>query len=321
MQLKEQKRKGKTGPLKLHKVTSKPASHPESDDDDDKKFSNITAQLAWERDIDLTKGQAFLKDPGVVEKPPGSPKPSIDISVNKPAPKPSIDISVDKPNRDTRDSTDSPGKKTVIETQAPTIPNGNATRTIKKYVKKPNGTPKASPKVQKQFPITRVTPLPLYIKETDDTNFEDTLEDIKQGSFEEQGEYQSVLRSSQLSEARISQITVRADEVLRDLSHDFRSTSRPGSADSRTKYDQWVDELIDTSPGTSPGKHGIDSPESKKSKDKTHKKGKREKRVKKDGKNTNSVTEFKSESKSKGDKMPTSDDVLLVDDDIDDSVV
>ena len=132
------------------------------------------------------------------------PQPSIDISVNKPAPKPSIDISVNKPNRDTRDSTDSSGKKRVNETQAPTIPNGNATRTIKKYVKKRNGTPKASPKVQKQFPITRVTPLPMYIKETDDANFEDTLEDIKQGSFEKQGDYQSVLRSSQISEAGIS---------------------------------------------------------------------------------------------------------------------
>ena len=62
MQLKEQKRKGETGPLKLHKVTSLPASHPESDDDD-KKFSNITAQLPWERDTDLTKGKALLKGP------------------------------------------------------------------------------------------------------------------------------------------------------------------------------------------------------------------------------------------------------------------
>ena len=43
--------------------------------------------------------------------------------------------------------------------------------------------------------------------------------------------------------------------------------------------------------------------------------------MKKDGKNTDNVTEFKSESKSKGDKMPTSDDVLLMDDDINDSVV
>ena len=64
-------------------------------------------------------------------------------------------------------------------------------------------------------------------------------------------------------------LAVRADEgyvghVLHDLSHDFRATSRPGSSDSRTKYDQWVDELIDTSPGTSPGKHSFDSPEIKK---------------------------------------------------------
>ena len=289
-------------------MTSKPASHPESDDDDDKKFSNITAQLAWERDIDLTKGQAFLKDPAVVEKPPGTPKPST-----------GIDTTVNEDNGDTKGgSTDSPGKKTIIETQVPTIPNGNAPRTIKKYVKKPNGTPKASPKMQKQFPITRVTPLPLYIKETDDTNFEDTLENIKQIPFEEENDYQSVLHSSQLSEARVSQIAVRADgvgHVPQDLSHDSRS--RPGSADSRTKYDQWVDELIDTSPGSSPGKYGIHSPDSKKSKDKMRKKGKREKKVKK----PDTVTELRNETESKGDKTPTSDKVLLVGDDMDDSLV
>ena len=304
--MKEQKRKGKTGPLKLHKVTSKPASHLESDDDDDKKFSNITAQLAWERDIDLTKGQAFLKDPAVVEnKPPGSPRPKVDISVNKPG----------------GGNTESPGKKTVTETQAPTIPNGNAARTIKKYVKKPNGTPKASPKVQTQFPINRVTPLPLYIKETDDADFDDTLEDISQSPFEGSDKYQSVLQSSHFSEAGVSQITIKADDAyVSHLPHGFGTPPRQGSADSRTRYDQWVDDLIDTSPGTSPGKHSTDSPDSKNSKDKTRKKGKREKKDKKKDKGkTNEVTKMKSESKSKGNKTPTSDDVLLVDDsDMDD---
>lgn len=294
-------------------MTSKPTSHNEgSDEDDDKKFSNITAQLAWEKDIDLTKGQAFLKDPSVVEnKPPGSPRPT--------------NIEIKSKETGNADS-ESPGKKTVTETQPPSaIPNGNASRVIKKYVKKPNGTPKASPKVQKQFHMNRVTPLPLYIKEADDdVDFVDSLEEVTQRPLEADVKYQSVLSSSHVGDEE-GQSTIKADDrhvshVYHDTSHGFKTPPRVGSADSRTRYDQWVDELIEASPGTSPGKLSTDSLESKQSKSKTKKKSKKEK--KKDKDKTKDSAEKKSESKSKGDKTPTSDDILLVDNpDIDDESV
>ena len=329
IQLKEQKRSGKLGPLKLHKVSRKQStlagSQYNSDDDDDKKFSNITAQLAWEKDIDLTKGQAFLKDPAVIENTPTSfDNTDSKLGGNK--------------------KSESPAKKTETETPPPppTIPNGNPLRPIRKYVKKPNGTPKTSPKVQKQFQFNRVSPLPMYKIDTEEdgdieTSLREGFSPVTQRAINPDVKYESVLQSSQIvEEEEIEQVVMKADDgyvshASHDTSHDFRSPpvhdgrARQGSADSRAKYDQWVDELIETSPGSSPGKQSIDSPDSKHSKGKKHRK--KDKRLKKDkskdkDNKTDGSIKTKESSKSKGGKTPTSDDVLLVDDsDLDDESV
>ena len=321
MQLKEQKRKGKAGPLKLQKVVRKPSGvgskNDGSDDDDDNKFTNITAQLAWERDIDLTKGQAFLKDPGVIENAPISPRNIVDVKNNF------FDV---KNTKVSNNNTETPTKKTETSPPPNNVPNGNAPRVIRKYVKKPNGTPKTSPKVQKQFHFNRVSPLPLYEKDSieDETDFDATLKEgfapATQRQFIGDKSGLSSVKISEEEEEGLSLVNVDDDEVgqaSHDISHDISRDItiphvhvRPGSADSRTKYDQWVDELIDISPATSPGKHDKDSPDGKKSKGKKRKKDKRDKKEtdkKKDGAR-------KSEGKSKGNRTPTSDDVLLVDD-------
>lgn len=152
-QLKKHKNKGKKEPFKLGKIKRKrKLSFNESDyssDEDDKAkmFSMTLAQLAWERDIDLTKGKTFVSDPSMIEK--------LSPFIGKEEPgKTVIENHHHSPAVISRDS------------PAPNhnIPNGVKHRAPgERTVKKPAGTPKSSPKsaTTKQFSYNRVSPLAL----------------------------------------------------------------------------------------------------------------------------------------------------------------
>ncbi|OWF42778.1 Transient receptor potential cation channel subfamily V member 6 [Mizuhopecten yessoensis] len=132
-QMKRHKKLGITGPLHLTEVQrkhriSRRGSHEsveENDDDKGHMFSNMLQQLAWEQDIDLTKGQALITDPDLIDKvTPSSPEPITHFPQN----------------------------------HTP-IANGRA-RNHTKYVKTPAGTPKQSPKSSnRKFAYNRVSPL------------------------------------------------------------------------------------------------------------------------------------------------------------------
>ncbi|XP_045165814.2 transient receptor potential cation channel subfamily V member 5-like isoform X2 [Mercenaria mercenaria] len=325
LQLKEQKKKGKTGPLKLQRTARKPRkSTADSDEDEDKKFSNITAQLAWERDIDLTKGQAFTKNPSAIEgvehvKPGGLAN---NVSGNH--------------------SPDKKSDKKPVQTEEHTgihIANGhvNSARTIKKYVKKPNGTPKTSPKFQKQFSMNRVTPLPLDLKDSDDLGL-DALESENTSRTESKSDTSK--RPASLDTKRtvssiqfdLDHFVVKADDKyvtnisqvapvpdVTKNSTDADQTDRADSADSKEMYDQWVDEIIEGSRETSPSKSDSGSPSHKHHKSKKHKKEKKERKDRekhgssKDGRRSRSGE--RKEKKTPRTKTPTSDELLLVDSD------
>lgn len=101
-------------------------------------FSMTLAQLAWERDIDLTKGKTFVTDPNLIEKlSPYIKKEELTKS-------PVI------PNHQSPNNNDSPTPNH--------IPNGVKHRGPgERTVKKPAGTPKAA--TNKQFSYNRVSPL------------------------------------------------------------------------------------------------------------------------------------------------------------------
>lgn len=329
-QLKEQKRKGKTGPLKLQKVARKPRKSVDgSDDDEDKKFTNITAQLAWERDIDLTKGQAFTQDPA-----------SIEISDSKHIKQAGLANNVGGNH-----SMGTKSDKKLTETDAPITPilNGNAnanpSRTIKKFVKKPNGTPKTSPKVQKQFSVNRVTPLPLDSRDGDDLsqNFLDSGDNSSQtDSKSQQKKWPASLDTKRTVSSihfDLDHFVVNADEkYVSNISHGTldvsknrtpaESTHRIVSADSKEMYDQWVDEIIEGSRESSPSKSETSGSPSHKHRHHKTKKPKKEKKERKDkekrsgnGSGARSRSEELKERRSPRMKTPTSDELLLVESD------
>ncbi|XP_060075724.1 transient receptor potential cation channel subfamily V member 5-like [Ylistrum balloti] len=131
-QMKRHKKLGITGPLHLtevHRKHRRRGSHDSMDNYDDDKghmFSNMLQQLAWEQDIDLTKGQALISDPDLIDKI----------------------------------SSTSPEHKIQHFPQNHTpIANGRP-RNHTKYVKTPGGTPKQSPKSSnRKFSYNRVSPL------------------------------------------------------------------------------------------------------------------------------------------------------------------
>ncbi|KAL4226497.1 hypothetical protein ACF0H5_014482 [Mactra antiquata] len=289
-QLKDQKKKGKVGPLKLQKVVRKPRKSTGGDgseSDEDKKFTNITAQLAWEKDIDLTKGQAFTTDPNSIENQGNRGVKSSGIANNI-------------------GSHHTPDKKSPTEEQTQ-VPNGNAhaTRTIKKYVKKPNGTPKTSPKTfHKQFSSNRVTPLPLDSRDSDgvDSAFVNDGDDISLTKHHSRPSSSSDLKSSMLDTRRtassikldLDHFVVTADSryvsnISQNVADHTTSTpsknsldpsksDRAGSADSRAMYEQWADEIIAESAESTPSKSVTDSPSHRHHKSKKRKKEKKEKR-------------------------------------------
>lgn len=325
VQLKEQRKKGKNGPLKLQKITRKPRkSIADSDSDDDKKFSNITAQLAWEKDIDLTKGQAFTKDPSAIEKTehvrPGGLANNIGGN----------------------HLPDKKSDKKITQSEDQThIPNGHAnfTRTMKKFVKKPNGTPKTSPKFQKQFSMNRVTPLPLDSKDSDDLGL-DFIDDSDGASRTDSKSRQSkgnasldTRRTASSIQFDLDHFVVKADDKyvsnistgatatkLAKTSTPDKITERAGSANSKEIYDQWVDEIIEGSRETSPSKsEASGSPSHKHHKSKKHKKEKKERKYKERNENgeegRRSRSSEKKEKKTSRIKTPTSDEMLLVESD------
>ncbi|XP_052231546.1 transient receptor potential cation channel subfamily V member 5-like isoform X2 [Dreissena polymorpha] len=332
LQLKEQKNKGKSGPLKLRKVARRPRKDGDgSETDDDQKFTNITAQLAWEKDIDLAKGQAFIKDPDLIE------------------------------NRNMKMSGVGNTMGNGVHDNS-SLPNGNATRTIKKYVKKPNGTPKSSPKSQKQFTINRVTPLPIYDNsalEGEDINLEGGGNDARSKQQSQMSRsvhsdlYGSVsitrksvdweiepiaVKSNDQYVTSVSQIRPVSDkskqiEVTVSVEH---SPQRENSAESNAKYDQWVDELIQgsrhTTPHPSPSKgdsESVSSPTKHRHRSKKHRKDRKERKEEKGSEMKSSEDKSRSRSRSKDkkdkrkreSKTPTSDEVLLADSDVNESVL
>lgn len=132
--MKRHKKLGITGPLHLTEVhrkhrVSRRGSHESLSEDDDRghMFSNMLQQLAWEKDIDLTKGQALITDPDLLD------------TVSPP----------------------SPERITHFPNHNMIVANGRP-RTHTKYVKTPAGTPKQSPKQSnKKFNYNRVSPLTL----------------------------------------------------------------------------------------------------------------------------------------------------------------
>ena len=304
-QLKNQKKQGKTGPLRLQKVNKKPSighgpGKPQDGDDEDTKFTNITDQLAFVKDIDLTKGQAFMKDSKDIEK---SVKP-IPNGIDN-----SLDGSQDKKSSDTEHSQ---------------VPNGNVAKTVKKHVKKPNGTPKSSPKAR-HFSSNRITPLAEDFEMKSEVGLQSktklTSDSTKKGS--EVPGFDSLLGTDlDKDKEDITQFMVKPDDGY--VSHASHSTSyeskspngpetvpRVGSADSKTLYDQWVNEIIEATPGPSPSKSDISaSPGRKRHKEKKHKKDKKkDKKRDKDGSRESSKDRKK--DKSSGSKTPTSDQYLL----------
>ncbi|XP_052781748.1 transient receptor potential cation channel subfamily V member 5-like isoform X2 [Mya arenaria] len=331
LQLKEQKKKGKSGPLKLQKVARKSKKDGDSDSEDERKFSNITAQLAWERDIDLAKGQAFMKDTNSVE------------------------------NRNSKQAgIGQMGNGTGVHDRGPDehtqIPNGNA-RTIKKYVKRPNGTPRTSPKLTKQFSTNRITPLPVYDNQDDSMN--DLIFDVEDGRGHKTqsqtsrstisdlyGSVMSTRKSADFvdsdlmivktNDKYVNSVTTVKPGNKQDTKHTLEvetSPERVGSAESNSKYDQWADEIIkssrEPSPNPSPSKSDVinGSPgksgkhkSKKKKKEKRYLTGKeRDKEVKSSRDRERSKSSERKEHKMKGSKTPTSDELLLGDSDVNES--
>lgn len=106
-------------------------------------FSKTLQQLAWERDIDLTKGKTFVTDPNLIEKLSPYIKKE---DLSKP---PAV------PNHH------SPANSNNNNSPTPNhVPNGVKHRGPgERTVKKPAGTPKAA--TTKQFSYNRVSPLTL----------------------------------------------------------------------------------------------------------------------------------------------------------------
>ncbi|XP_062610763.1 uncharacterized protein LOC134272556 isoform X2 [Saccostrea cucullata] len=169
-QLKKHKNKGKKEPFQLGRIKRKrKLSFNESDyssDEDEKAkmFSMTLAQLAWERDIDLTKGKTFVTDPNLIEKL--SPY-----------------IGKEEPGKTVIQNHSSPA---LMGGGSPTsnhqIPNGVKHRAPgERTVKKPAGTPKSSPKsaTTKQFNYNRVSPLVLMKKSSPTDDSESDLEGMK----------------------------------------------------------------------------------------------------------------------------------------------
>lgn len=325
-QLKQQKKNGKTGPFKLQKV-KKHKKGGDSDSEDERKFSNITAQLAWERDIDLSKGQAFAKDPCVIE--------------NRNAKQAGIGNSAI--------GNGSVDKKAFGQEENTIIPNGNANsaRTIKRVVKKPNGTPRSSPKTPKHVSINRVTPLPFYKQEDDPLEFaltETEAEDNKVKGQSSLSSYSDLYNSIQMTRASVDMgnnqfITVKSDDrYVNNISPGSFGKSeqansvtvkvlpkRTGSADSKA-IDQWVDEIMEDSREPSPSKSDISgSPSRPRSRSKKRKKEKRERKNRDNSgmekKDNDSSRSKERKSKRKGNKTPTSEEMLINDSDVGESAV
>lgn len=322
-QLKEQKKKGKPGPFKLHKVARKPRKGGDSDSEDDRKFSLITAQLAWERDIDLNKGQAFIKDPGVIENR-NSKQAGIGNSV------------VGNGIQDQKSPTEEHSH----------LPNGNASssRLVKRIIKKPNGTPKSSQKVQKPFTINRVTPLPFYRSDDDpvDPVLDEAVENDDEGLVQtNRTSYSDLYSSVQSTRKSVDKVDtsfiVKTDntfvsEITKKPSGDSvgignnldveASPHRAPSADSKA-IDQWVDEIMEDSREPSPAKSdSTGSPSRHKSKKRKKEKKERDKsgKEKKGRKDSEKGKSGEKKIRKRGSKTPT-EEFLISDSDVDESIV
>ncbi|XP_060078092.1 transient receptor potential cation channel subfamily V member 6-like [Ylistrum balloti] len=64
-QIRQQKKSGVSGQLSVKPSISRKVSM--LSDDEDKGFANMLERLAWEKDIDLTKGKAFMANPDAIE--------------------------------------------------------------------------------------------------------------------------------------------------------------------------------------------------------------------------------------------------------------
>lgn len=221
------------------------------------------------------------------------------------------------------------------------IPNGhaNSARTIRKFVKKPNGTPKTSPKFQKQFSLNRVTPLPLPdMKDTDDLglDMQDEGDNVSRTECKSQQSKGTVSldtrRTTSSIQFELDHFVVKADDkfvsniskgtlanAVTKTSTTEGQTERAGSADSKEMYDQWVDEIIEGSRESSPSKSDTaGSPSHKHHKSKKHKKEKKERKNRdrsSEKEERQSRNSERKEKKTPRNKTPTSDELLLVDSD------
>jgi hypothetical protein len=127
--MKGQRSKGLIGPIILRQAPHKHRSNSRddgdsSDDDNAQSFADAIQQLAWTKDIDLTKGKALVSDADVIEKT--SPRSDMDNN-NK--------------------------------SNGTAIPNGKP-KAFHKFVKKPPGTPKTSPKPSlRTLTVNKISPL------------------------------------------------------------------------------------------------------------------------------------------------------------------
>ncbi len=175
--IKDQKRAGNTGPLNLeseevseklyerslkrhgsvvHKTGSLlgiiPDGVPEPDDEGDAgMLISAMTQLAWERDIDLTKGAAFSKQQGnIKEEPENENNNAVSHSAKRlRSRKSSRNTMRTPPGLDT--GWDSPGNMSPVENQ-----DNPKTFDLKEYPKSTKGKVKSSPKVK----TSRVSPAP-----------------------------------------------------------------------------------------------------------------------------------------------------------------
>ncbi|XP_063430515.1 transient receptor potential cation channel subfamily V member 5-like isoform X2 [Mytilus trossulus] len=169
-QMKVQRAKGSIGPIILKPAPKR--SHDDgdsSDDDNNQSFAAAIQQLAWTKDIDLTKGKALVTDANVIEK----------------------SGQTDKENN--------------VKSNGAAIPNGKP-RTFQKFVKKPPGTPKSSPKPSlRTLTVNKISPL-YEVKSTDESSNSDMDTKKKSTNIED-----DLSKSTDLD---VTKSTAREDKVI-----------------------------------------------------------------------------------------------------------
>lgn len=179
-QMKGQRAKGVIGPIILRRASRRGRSRDDgdsSDDDNDKSFAAAIQQLAWTKDIDLTKGKALVSDANVIEKN----RPGIDADNNN-------------------------------KSNGTAIPNGKP-RAFHKFVKKPPGTPKASPKTALRS-LTSHKISPLFEEKTDGSG----------------SEVENKKTSEKLADMDLSKSTAREDKIILVKSDSDRDDDKRGNS-------------------------------------------------------------------------------------------